>query len=77
MNKTEAYKLLSDELESVHNLGIDAAKEMLSATTEFTKKSQSGASYCITMKISDNTLIGSIHDYDTFGFELLEESLEF
>ena len=77
MNKAEAYKLLSDELVTVRDLGIDDATELLSNTNEFTKQGPSGISYCVTINILGNALNGSIHDHNTLHFDLLEETLEF
>lgn len=50
---------------------------MLSNANSFTRQGPSGGSYCVAIKISDSTFKGSIHDNDTFRFELLEEDLAF
>ena len=77
LNKIDAYKLLSEELNTIRDLGLDGAIELLSKSNEFIKKSNSGASYCVTIRIVGGVLEGSIHDYNTQNFELLEETLEF
>lgn len=77
MNKAEAYKLLSEELATVRDLGIDGARELLSNTNEFPNQSPSGISYAVTIKILGNALTCSIYDYNTLHFDLLEETLKF
>jgi len=77
MNRNEAYNILCEELESVRNMGLQAAKDILSTSNEFTRKRGSGAVYCVAIKLEDTTLLGTIHDNNSFRFEMLEEAVYF
>jgi len=77
MNRNEAYKILCEELESVRSMGLQAAKDKLSSSNEFTRKGKSGVVYCVVIKVQDTTLSGTIHGNNSFRFEILEETVNF
>lgn len=75
MNRTEAYKLLVDELEIIRLKGIVAANLKVAESNEYIVSNDGGKAYSITLKQSDNVLHGSITELNSFKFELLEETV--
>ena len=76
MNKSNAYKILTDELEKIRSIGISDAKKVVSQSQEYVVRGESGTAYNITIKLVGNKLEGSISELNSFKFELLEESIE-
>ena len=76
MNRTEAYKLLVDELEKIRLKGIVVANTTVEESSEYVVSSDAGKAYNINLKLSDNVLHGSISELNSFKFELLEETVK-
>jgi len=75
MNKSEAYKTLIDELEKLSSKGIEETISALEERSEYTLSGKTGKLYSIVLKLSGNTLQGSISELNSFKFDLLEESV--
>ena len=73
MNRTDAYKLLVDELERIRLKGIVAAKKTVEDSSEYVVSNDAGKAYNMTLKLSGNVLHESISELNSFKFELLEE----
>jgi len=76
VNRTEAYKLLVNELEKIRVKGIVAANATIAESNEYIVSNDAGKAYSINLRISDNVLYGSITELNSFKFELLEESVD-
>ena len=81
MNRSEAYQLLINELESVSKSPVAFYNQHTETKYQSEKTSESGKLYSIEVCVSKTNLNkyifkGNIHDNNTSKFTLLEESLE-
>ena len=75
MNREEAYKLLVSELQKIQLLGMIEAKDALLRSDKRTVRGEAGLLYTIEVKLVGDRLHGSIHDSNSFKFDLIEESM--
>lgn len=82
MDRSEAYRLLTEEMNRLAGLETGRLTTLCDTTTEIDRRGVSGILYRVEMvgeQIADTrfAIVGKIHDNDTYRFSLLEERLEF
>lgn len=80
MNRQEAYKILSAELKTVSDNDLDTLLEFKGLKIETKFLSDSAISYSLMIEIqfmgnNEFELKGSIHDGNSYNFDLLEEKI--
>ena len=81
MDRAEAYETLISEIEKVSETSMGELESMVMKPIENESTSSSGKRYSISIsvtKIDANRfkLIGSIHDNNSYKFDLVEEKME-
>ncbi len=80
MNRQEAYKILSAELKTISKNDLDTLLEFDGQKIETEVLSDSAISYSLMIEIqfmgnNKFELKGSIHDGNSYNFDLLEEKI--
>ncbi len=80
MDRIEAYSILNSELNVFANYSINELTKMVGESIESDFTTEKGTSYSLSFAVQKNekgiiSVQGSIHDKNSFKFELLEESL--
>lgn len=82
MDRSEAYNLLSEEMNKLALLPPDQLTGLCDNTVEIDRNGPTGTLYRVEMDIEQTgdtqfAVIGWIHDNSAYRFSLLEERLEF
>ncbi len=82
MDRSEAYRLLTEEMNRLAGLEPDRLTALCETTTEIDRQGAGGTLYRLELVVERIAgerfvVVGKIHDNDTYRFSLLEERLEF
>lgn len=82
MDRSEAYKLLCEEMEKLTQLFPDQLNNLQENDLEIDRLGHDGTRYSVILAVaplgSDRfNIIGKIHDNNSYRFSILEERLEF
>ena len=78
MDRAEAYEILISEMEKVSETSLNSLESLVLKPVEIESISNSGKRYSISIAASKSNmnkfeLKGSIHDNNTYKFQLVEE----
>lgn len=82
MDRSEAYKLLAEEMFKLASLDSGQLKAMCENAVEIDRHGANGILYRVELRVQQKSserfmVAGSIHDNSGYRFSLLEECLEF